>query len=740
MQESVLLSDDLDEGFGSALTSVQVGGVHETALAYGVLGLTPQEQARFGYMAVLNLGADAKRRQSMYHVSLLPEVISAAERMRLLDFYASNALFASEWSRRSWNVKSMQLCWVDLDCYAQGIVPTDEFVETLLARAHFAGIPHPSHIVSSGRGLYLKWLLDKPVPDTRKEGWKLVQKMLTQLFVDLGADVKAIDAARVLRVVNTVNGKVSGTEGGGDRGLVRVVWDSNRRHSFETLFKAVNLFDEQTTIAILKAGAKVGHRVGANAFVPNFKLPPGAYGDVSYLTDFTDARQDRMARWGKGEKKGRFDLPLSLARALDLRDLAIMRCRAGGTRGIPEGSRDLFLFWLVNLFAQGGVINSGNVYDEVSDLIRAFDGVGVEGPRGFLHPQQSGSLNTLINRIKASEAGHRVRFAGGEWDPRYTPSNDYLINVFGITSDEMPGLRTIIDQNEKRARADRKVEGRAERRDVRQSWNQQALRLRQQCEAAIASGDSSIPQSKVADRIAKELSLNTDQVRKFFKRHDKAIMVAEARARGAAPAKVYRKGPDGLSPSELEARERLKAKAKQDRYLQDLRKSGYTGNGAAADVQAWLDAKALHFKQEGERIAATALDQMQHSKVDQLREMHVILERIMRKAREKGGEIRLQDVLSHEASGVGKNMSRSLANFKHPVAMARELCGPTRPDMTSASDPDLRPSAIERATKRASGVKPLSRAPPAWRLGGDGGAAATWLPLRHALGQPAAPP
>ncbi|MDM0032372.1 hypothetical protein QTI33_09570 [Variovorax sp. J22P271] len=664
MQESdVLFEDGLDDEFGSPLTSVPVGGVHETALAFGVHGLTLQEQSRFGYMAVLNLGADSKLRQSMYHVSLLPEVISAAERMRLRDFYVSNALFASERSRCSWNVKSMQLCWVDLDCYAEGIVPTDEFVETLLARAHFAGIPHPSHIVSSGRGLYLKWLLDKPVPDIRKEDWKLVQKMLTQLFVDLGADVKAIDAARVLRVVNTVNGKVSGTKGGDDHGLVRVVWVGNRRHSFDTLFDTVSLFDEQTTNAILKAGAKVGHRVGAGAFVPNFTLPPGSYGDVGCLTAFTNARQDRMRRWGKGDNKGRFDLPLSLARALDLRDLAIRRCRTGGSRGIPEGSRDLFLFWLVTLFAQGGVINSGNVYTEVSDLIRAFDGVGVEGPRGFLHPRQSGSLNALINRIKASEAGHRVRFAGGEWDPRYTPSNEYLINVFGITSDEMPGMRTIIDQGEKRSRADRKVEGRAERRRVRQSWNQQALRLRQQYEAAIASGDSSIPQKKVVAEIAKELSLTNDRVRKFFKRHDNGIMIAEARACGAAPAKVYRKGPDGLSPSELETRERLKAKAKQDRYLQDLRKSGYTGNGTAADVRAWLDAKAMHFKQEGERVAATALKQAQHSKVDQLREMNVKLERIMRKARGKLGEIRLQDQLSHEASGVGRNMSRSPAKL-----------------------------------------------------------------------------
>lgn len=634
MQESgVLFEDDLDEGFGSALTSVPVGGVHETALAYGVHGLTPQEQSRFGYMAVLNRGADSKLRQSMYHVSMLPEVISAAERMRLPDFYVSNALFASLRSRRSWNVKSMQLCWVDLDCYAQEIVPTDEFVETLLARAHFAGIPHPSHIVSSGRGLYLKWLLDKPVPDTKKEDWKLVQKMLTQLFVDLGADVKAIDAARVLRVVNTVNGKVSGTDGRGDRGLVRVVWDSNRRHSFETLFDAVNLFDEQTTIAIQKAGAKVGHRVGANAFVPNFKLPAGSCGDVGYLTDYTNGRQDKMVRWGKGEKKGRFDMPLSLARALDLRDLAIMRCQAGGSRGIPEGSRDLFLFWLVNLFAQGGVINSGNVYDEVSDLIRAFDGVGLQEPHGFLHPQQSGSLNTLINRIKASEAGHRVRFAGGEWDPRYTPSNDYFINVFGITSDEMPGLRTIIDQNEKRARADRKVEGRAERREVRSSWQADALRIRDELAAARKAGDTSIPERKVASTIATKLRRDAQTVRAFLRRHDDAAALKEARKTGKALPRAYKK-PADLTPEQLEERNRRNEKRKHDRLVAGICKNGYVGDGSPEDVQAWFDAKKVAFQMEMARNAAAGIEEARAKQEEGVRNMNAQLERLMRRVTE----------------------------------------------------------------------------------------------------------
>jgi hypothetical protein len=646
-ENGVLFEDDLDEGSGSALASVQVGGVHETALAYGVHGLTAQEQSRFGYMAVLNLGSDAKRRQSMHHVSLHQEIIAAAERMRLPDFYVSNALFASKSSRRAWNVKTLQVCWVDLDCYTHGIVPTDEFVDSLLARAHFAGLPHPSHVVSSGRGLYLKWLLDKPVPDSLLPQWKEVQRRLTQLFVDLGADVKAIDAARVLRVVNTVNGKVCGTVGGDDRGVVRVVWDSNRRHSFEALFEAVSLFDEQTTIAIRKAGAKVGHRVGASAFVPNFKLPAGAMGDVGHLTAYMGARLGNKCLWGKGEKRGRFDLPLSLARALDLRDLAIMRCRANGSTGIPEGSRDLFLFWLATLFAQGGLINSRNIYDEVNDLIRAFDGAGLGGPRGFLHPQQSGSLNTLISRIKASEAGHRVRFAGGEWDPRYTPSNEYFINVFGITSDEMPGMRTIIDQGEKRARADRKVEGRAERRDVRSTWQADVLRIRDDLVAAREAGDTSVPERKIASSIASKLSLEAQTVRAFLRRHDDAAALKEARRTGKAPPRAYRK-PAELGAEELEERNRRNEKRKHARLVAGIRKNGYTGDGSPEDVQAWFDAKKAAFQAEMARNAAAVVEEARAKKEEGLRTMNAQLERLMRRVTESAG---VPNVLDHLADG-----------------------------------------------------------------------------------------
>ncbi|CAN7784322.1 hypothetical protein LJR175_008392 [Variovorax sp. LjRoot175] len=653
MQDSGLLfeDEDLDGGGGgepSTLAQLAYGGVLETSRALGVDGYSSEQLSRSGFFTILNLGPGVAKPQRSYHLSQLNEVIAAAEKMRLPDFYVGNALYASKRSRQISNVKSLQVAWVDLDCYNEGIDPTPEFVEKLIARARFAGIPAPSHVVSSGRGLYLKWLLDKPVPDSLLPAWNQVQRALSQLYVDLGADIKATDAARVLRVVNTMNGKVIAEQRRAGSGLVGVVWDGGQRHSFETLWQTVNLLDLETTKAIKKAGAKVAHLAGRNRLVPDFILPPGARGDLGLLEEFGTTRLPRLDLEAKARAEGKGNgfsgVSLAWNRFLDLRDLMHRRAEATGGTGVQEGSRDLTMLWMVNFLAQARVVNSKNVYREIDGLMRAFDGADLPGPRGFEHPEKSGSLDTLVSRIKASEAGHKVRHAGGLWDPKYTPSNDYLINVFGITGDEMRDMRTLIDQNEKRARADRQVVGRAERRAVRHSWNDQALRLRDERVAALKGGDTSVPEQKLCAWIAHELKLGTDQVRKFFKRHDDKVRLAEARKRGEAPARAYRKAAE-LTPDELEARNRLNAKRKQARFLKGLRGNGYTGDGSAEDVQAWLDAKTEAFKQDNERATAAAVDQALQTQAEGRRGMNAVLERLLRKTGDRAGATDAPDVL-----------------------------------------------------------------------------------------------
>lgn len=663
-------------------------GVQESSSCLGILGMSDVQLASAGYTVYFNLNPAAKKRQMIRHASMHREIVAAAEQSREQDFYSAAALFRSKASRSKSNVKSLQVCWVDLDCYKNGIVPTDDFVERLVDRAVFAGVPRPTHIVHSGRGLYIKWLLDAPVPDSHLEMWELVQLRLNQLYEDVGADIAARDSARVLRVVNTVNSKVGGQEGGDRAGLVRVTWEGGQRYSFESLLRAASLLDNQIATDIKKAGAKVAHQVGAGIALLDFRLPESARGSIVLLRDYGVMRRPSfdLEQMSKAEGKRGFSArTLAWYRWLDIRDLLQSRIEAGGGSGIPEGCRDLTLMWMVNFLAQAGVVNSRNVHQEIDSLLRAFDGVGYPGPHGFEHPMKSGALNTLLHRIKASEAGQRYRFGGGLWDPKYTPSNDYLINLFRITNEEMRGLRTLIDQDEKLARSDRKVEGRAERRDARKSWNAEALRLREEQAAARKAGEKdAVPEQKVCATIAQALGLVPRTVREFFRRHDDAAALKEARKAGKAPPRAYRK-PAELSPEQLEERNRLNAKRKHARLVAGIRKNGYVGDGSPEDVQAWFDSKKAAFQAEMARNAAAAAEEARAKQEEGVRNMNAQLERLMRHVREGAG---LPDVLDQIADG-------SIQELSGPSAQQVPAIRPVPADQAGEDEDDDLPVSPE---------------------------------------------
>jgi hypothetical protein len=65
------------------------------------------------------------------------------------------------------------------------------------------GIPQPSAIISSGRGLYLKWYWEKPVGRDAVGSMVGVNRALVRRLDRFGADPKATDATRLLRITGT---------------------------------------------------------------------------------------------------------------------------------------------------------------------------------------------------------------------------------------------------------------------------------------------------------------------------------------------------------------------------------------------------------------------------------------------------------------------------------------------------------------------------------------------------------
>ncbi|MBS0454082.1 MAG: hypothetical protein JSS14_22495 [Proteobacteria bacterium] len=551
-ETGTLFEDDLlleQDGRASlaipTLPGTIIGGVCEAERSLGIESLSGQERAVRGFFAVLRSLGDGRKQQKIFHLGLLREVVSAIESTRTADIYLGNATYASARSRRVTNVRALQVAWVDVDCYNQGLTPTPELVDRLVERARFAGVPAPTHIICSGRGLYLKWLLDAPVRDSGLRAWGSLQAGLSALYRDVGADFAAIDQARVLRLVGSINSKVAQNNRRADPAMVGVVWDCGRRYTFTELCLAVSQLDVGHAPQQNASRAKAFHQVGAER-AGNFLLPPELRGNLQVLHHYGIERNPNLDLELKAKAEGKSGMSaatLNWCRFLDLRDLFLRRAEASGATGIEEGARDLAMLWMVNFLAHARMVRSSNVFQEVEELLPAFSGVGLDGPRGFESPRTSGSLSTLICKMKASEAGKRVRFGGQLFDTKYTPSNDYLINLFRISSDEMKGMRTIIDSGEKQCRADSKVPGRSERRQARQSWNEKALQMRAENAQAADAGEASIPPRKLVSHIAQAVGVDPKQLRQFFTRHDASAALKEQRKLEGTPARKSRMVP-----------------------------------------------------------------------------------------------------------------------------------------------------------------------------------------------------
>lgn len=95
-------------------------------------------------------------------------------------------------------LKSLRACYVDIDHN------TD--LDAVLSALKAAKMPMPSFVVFSGRGIHCYWRL-APTPANELPLWQNVEDTLVDALACVGADKKARDCTRVLRLTGTVNAK-----------------------------------------------------------------------------------------------------------------------------------------------------------------------------------------------------------------------------------------------------------------------------------------------------------------------------------------------------------------------------------------------------------------------------------------------------------------------------------------------------------------------------------------------------
>ncbi len=361
------------------------------------------DPTRTGYFAILVQEQDRKR-QTTHRLTLMPEVLAAIDTSR--DTWLSQAEFTCQ-NRKVVNLLRVGLLFSDLDTYrmdfARGRSP-ESLADAVLYWCLQEGIPTPSILVFSGRGIQAKWLLEGALPRRALPRWNACQKALVDRLGHLGADPGARDASRVLRLVSTVNSK-----SGEVCRVVHVAEDAGGepvRYKFEYLCEQILPFSRVEIEAERKARAERRQ----------LRLLPGA--NQSGLKGFSG----RELAWHRLE---------------DLRLLASIR------GGVSEGQRMKHLFWQLNFLLLSGATSHNQMYHEAATLAKEID------PRWSYG---SSELSTLYAKAKAYEAGEHVEFGGQKFTPLYTPKNDKLIELFEITDAEQKLLQTIISPAQARER------------------------------------------------------------------------------------------------------------------------------------------------------------------------------------------------------------------------------------------------------------------------------------------------
>lgn len=395
----------------------------KAATPYQVPLFSPADEAGFyhrpdsgGYFSLLTSLEGGRKVQHSYPTLKMPVVLSLIDANR--DTWISQAEF---WSslRRVVNVKSIGLAFLDIDFYREDVEwgrgrTPERAAEDFVGLCDDFGIPRPSLIIYSGRGLQVKWFFVTALPRMAMPRWNAVEKVLVEKFAFCGADPLARDSARVLRLVQTVNTK--------SKQVCRPIWvntDENNqpvRYDFEYFAECV--------LPIPRSVAR-------------------QHVEIARQT----AKTPRS-----GVSRGLTIETLNWNRVEDLR--TIVRLRSG----MPEGLRMQMLFYTLNFLALSHQVTPTTFYYEAAAIAREIDPTWT---------MRSAELKTVYAKMKDYLAGKTVEFNGRTYPALYTPTNDTIINVFGITSEEQKELKTIIDDTEhyRRQVVDRRKNGMMSRFD-----------------------------------------------------------------------------------------------------------------------------------------------------------------------------------------------------------------------------------------------------------------------------------
>lgn len=369
-----------------------------------------------GYIASCHLSEDGKMKQKFYEIN---EFECETENA----FFSLNT-FYTKW-RNTKCVYELTSLYCDIDYYKTGL--NQQQVLWLLENDIFGVlIPWPTWLVCSGNGLYyilqfeniVKIRDGNKINFETKEKWDSCMKFISDVLLEYGADKKAIDAARILRIDGTLNIK------NGRETKVEII--ERYGNKIEDIDEFVELWLPESYIQKQKTQPK--HLLKTVYTIEEIKTP-----DTNKKVNTKSLKKLNKERTG------------------DIVRLVSMR------NGECNGIRN----YLLLLYSYHSLLfNDGNLEQTTEETFKLND--------MFTHKEKESQIKaTLKTAYKAYQewaSGEKV-FYNGKWCRKgYNFTNQNLIDILGITAEEQMKLKTI--KSKKIIEENRNAKKRAKRRNM----------------------------------------------------------------------------------------------------------------------------------------------------------------------------------------------------------------------------------------------------------------------------------
>lgn len=390
----------------------------------------------------LNRIENKRLHQKAYKLDQLEFVLSKINKSR--DTYMSQGFFSKP-CRRALFIETITHAYIDIDCYKSEFFPgwmtKQQKAAAILSFCDDNLIPLPSVIISSGRGIYLKWYWSAPIPRAAAGRAVAVNKHLVGLFQEMGSDPACVDVSRILRVVGTLNSK--------NNEPVELL------HQTEINGKIITYNFEQFADELLPFTMEE-----IREFRQKQKEKYEARGEVILL-----AQERAKARFSAGNRKGFNKFIWCWSVIEDIRTIAekkyggtIPYCQDSGHQAGPD------MYAHIGASMLGHVIAPAQLWPEIKTW------AGLIFPSDYVNKKSNlmAHSSSLLLKAKKGDA--------------YKYRTQTIIDRLGITSDDMQNLNlsVLIDKDEKRRRdrvntmQQRRQAGAMERVEWLQEHNQEA--------------------------------------------------------------------------------------------------------------------------------------------------------------------------------------------------------------------------------------------------------------------------